>query len=181
MAIHLTIESRFHPSGRYHVGSLLEAILPKTIVDSARSDRRNAYDLKQRWDNALKLLISLCWQVHFDEETYPAWLQPGSSTRKPNGYLDKLLVAKITILQPDPIPALLTSKTEPKRINPAKPTAPLTTTQVRKARETKGWNQRKLAGWLGISQSLIAQIERGQRSISPDIEAKLRELLNIQD
>jgi transcriptional regulator with XRE-family HTH domain len=75
---------------------------------------------------------------------------------------------------------LVASKAEPQQLKPALP-KPITSANLRKARENKGWNQRKLAGWLGVSQSLIAQIERGQRTISLEIEAKLLKLLEIPD
>ena len=182
LAIHVTIESRFHTSGEYRVLTLLEAILPKREIDSARSARRKAYNLKQNWDNALQLLITLAWQIQFDPETYPEILQPENKERNPKGYLDQWLAAKLFILQPEPIPVLVASKTKPQQLKPALPKPiPITSADLRKAREDKGWNQRKLAGWLGVSQSLIAQIERGQRTISPEIEAKLLKLLEIQD
>ncbi|MEG3958844.1 helix-turn-helix transcriptional regulator [Microcoleus sp. herbarium2] len=182
LAIHVTIESRFHTSGEYRVLTLLEAILPKREIDSARSARRKAYNLKQNWDDALQLLITLAWQIQFDPETYPERLQPENKERNPKGYLDQWLAAKLFILQPEPIPVLVASKAEPQQLKPALPKPiPITSADLRKAREDKGWNQRKLAGWLGVSQSLIAQIERGQRTISPEIEAKLLKLLEIQD
>ncbi|MCC3417606.1 MAG: helix-turn-helix transcriptional regulator [Microcoleus sp. PH2017_29_MFU_D_A] len=182
LAIHVTIESRFHTSGEYRVLTLLNTILPSVEIDLARSAHRKAYKLKQKWDSALKLLMTLGWQIEFDPETYPEKLQPENKERNPKGYLDRWLVAKIIILQPEPIPVLLASKVEPQQLKPALPKpVPITGASVRKAREGKGWNQRKLAGWLGVSQSLIAQIELAQRTVSPELEAKLLTLLDIPD
>lgn len=182
LAIHVTIESRFHTSGEYRVLTLLNTILPSAEIDLARSDHRKAYKLKQKWDSALKLLTTLGWQIEFDPETYPEKLQPENKERNPKGYVDRWLAAKIIILQPEPIPVLLASKVEPQQLKPALPKpVPITGASVRKAREGKGWNQRKLAGWLGVSQSLIAQIELGQRTVSPELEAKLLTLLDIPD
>lgn len=182
LAIHVTIESRFHASGEYRVLTLLKAILPSPQIDSARSDNRKAYKLKQSWDSALKLLMNLEWQIEFDPETYPDKLQPENKERNPKGYLECWLAAKITILQPEPIPLLISKKTQPKQLKraSAKPLS-IAGASVRKAREGKGWTQRKLAGWLGVSQSLIAQIERGQRTVSPEIETKLLALLDIAE
>ena len=56
LAIHLTMDSRVHLSGKYRVETLLKHLLPHAKIDKARSDTRRGYDLKQRWDNALKLL-----------------------------------------------------------------------------------------------------------------------------
>lgn len=188
LAIHLTMDSRIHATGKYRVATLLEAMLPHTVIDAARSDKRKAYDLKQRWDNALKLLLQLGWQIHFDE-SYPEWLQPGNNAPKPEDWrkikiIDRLLQAKLIINPPEPIPELLTAKVEPKpktqKLQPAA-TTKLTGNQIRKAREAKGWSQRKLAGWLGVSDVLVGYWEKGKRTPSPDMEAKLRELLPIQD
>ncbi len=188
LAIHLTMDSRIHATGKYRVATLLEAMLPHTVIDAARSDKRKAYDLKQRWDNALKLLLQLGWQIQFDE-SYPEWLQPGNNAPKPEDWrkikiIERLLQAKLTINPPEPIPKLLAAKVEPKpkaqKLQPATATR-LTGDQIRKARVAKGWSQRKLAGWMGVSDVLVGYWEKGKRTPSPDMEAQLRELLPIQD
>lgn len=180
MAIHLTMDSRIHPSGKYQVRLLLGTILPKAIVDNARRDSRRAFDLKKRWDNALLLLRQLDWSVEFDE-SYPELIRPGHKGRNPKGYLETLLTAGITIRPKAPIPELIGTKTEPKRIQPkSKPALTLTADQIRQAREAKDWNQRKLAGWMGVSQSLINHWEKGKRTPNPDQEARLRLVLNIE-
>ena len=188
LAIHLAMDSRIHVSGKYRVETLLSNLLPHTIIDTARSDKRKGYDLKQRWDNALKLLLNLKWQILFDE-SYPKWLQPGSKEKKPNDagkmkIIEWLLQAKITIKPPEPIPELLSAKVKPKqkaqkRIQAI--TTRLTSDQIRKARNAKGWSQRKLAGWLGVTQTLVGYWEKGKRTPSEEMEIKLRQLLEIAD
>lgn len=190
LAIHLAMDSRIHTSGKYRVETLLKHLLPHTVIDTARSDKRKGYDLKQRWDNALKLLMNLRWQIQFDE-SYPEWLQPGSKVKKPNGarkmkIIEWLLQAKITIHPPEPIPDLLATKVKPKpkaknqkRVSAAR--TRLTSDQIRKGRNAKGWSQRKLAGWLGVSDVLIGYWEKGKRTPSEEMEKKLRELLQIED
>lgn len=188
LAIYLTLDSRVRLEGNYRVRELLEITLPKSVIDKARLDCRKAYDLKQRWDNAMKLLIELGWQIVFDPETYPEWLRPEAKDKKPKGYLDKLLDAKLTIKPPAPIPELLASKVKPKvepkqskaKLKPA-PSTGLTSSQVREARIAKGWTQAKLAGVLGVSQKLISLIERGERTVNPELNPKIRKLLDIQD
>lgn len=188
LAIHLTLDSRVHTTGKYRVATLLDAMLPHTVIDAARSDRRKGYDLKQRWDNALKLLLLLRWQIQFDE-SYPEWLQPGSQAPKPDDWrkikiIERLLAAKLIINPPEPIPELLKAKVEPKpkaqKQKPATATK-LTGDQIRKARETKGWSQRKLAGWLGVSDVLVGYWEKGKRTPSSEMEFKLRKILQILD
>ena len=190
LAIHLAMDSRIHVSGKYRVETLLKHLLPHTVIDTARSDKRKGYDLKQRWDNALKLLKKLKWQIQF-HESYPEWLQPGSKFKKPSEarkmkIIEWLLQAKITIKPPEPIPELLATKVKPipkaqkqKRISEV--TTRLTSDQIRKARNAKGWSQRKLAGWLGITQTLVGYWEKGKRTPSEEMEKKMRQLLEISD
>ncbi len=150
LAIHLAMESRVHLSGKYRVETLLKHLLPHTDIDTARSDKRKGYDLKQRWDNALKLLMNLRWQIQFDE-SYPSWLQPGSKAKKPNEarkmkIIEWLLQAKITIHPPQPIPELLANKVQPKlKTSKQKKTTTaktgITCDQIRKGRNAKGWTK----------------------------------------
>jgi DNA-binding transcriptional regulator YiaG len=190
LAIHLTMESRIHRSGEYRVKTLLEAppVLTTNTLDSCRKNKHKAYELKRRWDSALKLLMNLGWQVEFDE-SYPGWLKPGSKQKKPFGWrefkiLDWLLNAKITIKPPAPIPELLVAKLEQKKLQ-SKPqltsSIGLTAERIRLAREAKGWTQRQLAGWMGVTQTLIGYWEKGKRTPSGDKEAKLKQLLEIAD
>ncbi|NJO62466.1 MAG: helix-turn-helix transcriptional regulator, partial [Richelia sp. RM2_1_2] len=190
LAIHLTMASRIKMQDKnqyeHKVGSLLEAVELEARIDAARQEKREAYNLKQRWDSALTLLMSMNWRVIFDDTTYPEWLRPNSKAKKPSDsrkekIIDRLWKAKITIMPPDPIPTLLTRKAEPSKLKSAKCTksTPLTATQVRTAREVKGWNQRELANLLGVSQKLVSMIERGERTITPKLETKLRKALEI--
>ena len=190
LAIHLTMESRIHTSGKYQVETLLKHLLPHAKIDKARSDTRRGYDLKQRWNNALKLLIKLEWQIQFDE-SYPEWLQPGSKLKKPADAqkmkkIEWLLQAKITIQPPEPIPELLAAKVKPKipsskQKKKITPVTGITSNQIRKGRNAKGWSQRKLAGTLGVSNALIGYWEKGKRTPSEEMEKKLRSLLQIED
>ena len=189
LAIHLAMDSRVHVSGKYRVETLLKHLLPHTKIDTARSDTRRGYDLKQRWDNALKLLQKLSWQIQFDE-SYPEWLQPGSKLKKPANarkmkIIEWLLQAKITIKPPQPIPELLAAKVKPKlpslKQKKITPVTGITSDQIRKGRNAKGWSQRKLAGWLGVTQTLVGYWEKGKRTPSEAMEIKLRQTLEIID
>lgn len=194
LAILLTMESRFRTSGTYEVKNLLEALLPQTVIDEARCNRDKAYKLANRWNHALAALMELsqAFQVEFDPKTYPEELRPSSTARKPRGYFEQLLAAKITIHPPAPIPGLLTTKTKPEptqpKLKPARRTtssptsqrAKLTGDQIRNARNAKSWSQATLAGWLGVSQRYVSMIERGDRIPTPEQESNIRQLLSIQ-
>ena len=193
LAIHLTMISRIKLQNKnqyeHKVGSLLESVELEVRIDTARQGFREAYNLKQRWDSALSLLMSMNWRVIFDNTTYPKWLRPNSKAKKPSNWrkekiIDRLWKAKLTIMPPEPIPALLARKTKPRlQLKPVAPSksAPLSAVQVRTAREIKGWSQRELAAWLGVSQKLVSMIERGERTITPKLENKLRKVLEIPD
>lgn len=191
LAIHITLESRYHTSGVYKVNTLLRNILlgAETKLKEAREDRLKAQRLKHQWKNALKLLENLGWQIIYDSETYPDYLQHLSRQKCPNGYFDKLLGATITILPPAPIPALISkiekNKPHPTRVKKqplaqckAKSTS-LTSQDIRKARKAKKWNQKQLAEFMGISQQLISLIERGSHTPTEKQEKDLRKLLEI--
>jgi DNA-binding transcriptional regulator YiaG len=196
LAIHLTVESRIHQSGDYRVRTLLESVLVgyEDKIIQAQHDRDKARDLTNQWNDALKTLIKLGWSLQFGDN-YPETLRPDSQVRKPKGYLNALLESKFTIHPPDPIPELLSKvqssrtarRTLPKpRLAPQKPTAVLpskpqllTGEQVRSARKSQKWSQSKLAELLNVSQQLISHIESGRRESTPEIEARLRELLNL--
>jgi DNA-binding transcriptional regulator YiaG len=194
LGLHLTIESRFHTSGTYKVQTLLEALLPQTTINEARQDRDKARKLTNRWNHALEVLSELkrAFLIEFDPVTYPEELRPNSQARKPRGYFEQLLAAKITIHPPAPIPGLLAAKTDPllikPKLNPATQTVnssattstDLTGEQIRSARQAKGWSQTKLAGLLGVSQRYISMFERDERIPNPKQVALLRKLLNIQ-
>jgi DNA-binding transcriptional regulator YiaG len=193
LGLHLTFESRFHTSGTYRVLTLLEALLPQTVIKAAREDRDKAFKLTKRWNHALEVLLGLkkAFQIEFDPETYPEVLQPGSKAKKSQGYFEQLLAAKITIHPPAPIPELLAAKTKFKSIQPKFNLAnkavsssksikgELTGAEIQNARKAKGWSQLKVAGWLGVTQAFISQLERGNRTLSGEMEGKLRTLLGM--
>lgn len=195
LGLHLTVESRFHTSGTYQVQSLLEAVLPTTVIKEAKENRDKAYKLTNRWNHALEVLMGLkrAFQIEFDAETYPKELRPGSNVRKPKGYFERLLAAQITIHPPAPIPELLEPKTVPYLLLPKSEltnqevsstlsnSTEITGEQVRTFRREKGWSQVKLAGWLGVTQSFISHFEKGDRPLSKEIEVKMKRLLDAKD
>ncbi len=193
LGLHLTVESRFHISGTYKVQTLLEALLPKTIINEALENSDKARKLTNRWNHALIVLseLSRAFQIEFDPVSYPEELRPGSKARKPRSYFEQLLAAKITIHPPAPIPELLAAKTQPKLVkskidpspkNTKEPLAQnteLTGTQIKDARKVQGWSQGQLAGFLGVSQNLVSLIERDKRAVSKKLRRKIGKLLEI--
>jgi DNA-binding transcriptional regulator YiaG len=177
LAIHLTMVSRIKMWDKnqyeHKVGSLLEAVELESRISAAHQEKREAYNLKQRWDNSLTLLISMGWRVIFDDTTYPEWLRPNSQAEKPSEWkkekiIDRLWKAKLTIKPPDPIPALLAAKTEPlqpKLIARTKSEPILTGADIRKQREAKGVTQTALAEWAGKTKAWLCMVEKGKRKL----------------
>ncbi len=190
LAIQLTLDARVrvrnHSPYDYRVISLLEEVMAKTQINSALQDKHKARDLKNRWNSALKLLMSLGWQIEFDPETYPGWLQPDSREPKPQDWrkvkvIERLLHAKLTIKPPAPIPELLSRIKEPKKLKPAEPQPleEITGEQIRLGREQRGWSRKELGGFLDLSADYIGKLERGDRMITPDLEKQFRKLLRL--
>jgi DNA-binding transcriptional regulator YiaG len=189
LAIYLTLHSRVRLDGNYKVQELLEVALPVPEISLAREDYRKAYNLKQCWDSALRLLERLNWEIEFDEQSYPESLRPESNQKQSKGYFDKLLIAKICIRPPDPIPELLSVNiqsrtTRARRSQPQTKLKPSSCTEltgelIKSARTAKGWSQGKLAGFLNVSQNLVSLIERGERPINKKLEKKMRLLLEL--
>lgn len=190
LAIQLTLDSRIRVRNQnpydYRVLSLLEEVLPYTEIEKALQDKHKARDLKTRWNKALQMLMSLGWQIEFDPDTYPSWLQPNGTDEKPADWrkikvIDRLLQAKLTIRPPDPIPSLLARVREPKKpkVLEAAPPQELTGEQIRQGRENRDWSRKELGGFLGLSADYIGKLERGDRVITPELDAKLRRLLHL--
>jgi DNA-binding XRE family transcriptional regulator len=193
LGLHLTVESRFHTSGTYKVQTLLEALLPRTAIDEALENKDKTRKITNRWNHALEVLSELkrAFQIEFDPATYPEELRPSSKIRKPRGYFEQLLAAKITIHPPAPVPELLATKIQPRQVKPKSNSSPknvqrptvqtitITGTQIKNARQVKGWSQGQLAGFLGVSQNLVSLIERDKRSINKKLRTKISKLLEI--
>jgi DNA-binding XRE family transcriptional regulator len=197
LAIHLTLDVRIRARDRnpheYKVRSLLEAVLPGATLLEARQSSEKARSLFSRWNRALKLLADLGWQPAeakpqqenepvFYLKPYPEWLIASMKLKKPRGWVEEWLEQKLVIKPPDPIPgrmaSLTGSKTARKQLK-AESATPLTGELIKAARKQKGWTQTKLAGVLAVHQSLIAKIESGDRPISTQMEASLRQALGI--
>lgn len=197
LAIHLTLDSHSEQILEYRVRELLEIAIPKSKIELAFKNRDRKYKLKQQWDRAIAKLIELGWEIEFDAETYPKEIQPGSDVRSQYGYIERLLNAKIYIksMFPQrvdvnyPLPSLLMPELPPPISS--QPTFKSTPVQVpvvmkdipsfsvRAARTAKKLTQRELAVAVGVSQSLIAQWERGARSIDDKHLIKLKQILDI--
>lgn len=192
LAIQLTLDARVrarneNPYG-YQVLHLLEEVMARTTINQAIEDKYKARDLRKRWDKALSLLSELGWEIEYDPETYPEWIRPKSKASKPADWrkvklVERLLQAKLNIKPPHPIPVLLTKLKEPKTPKtlaiPSVPTDVLTGEAIKEGRKKRGWSRKELGGFLGISADYVGKLERGDRTITDQLEDKLRKLLKL--
>jgi len=185
LALHLSLNNRCAKDAPCKVVNLLKSILPQDEFDNIRSNADHTYDFKQRWDKALSFLSGLGWVIIF-EDSYPVYLRPGNNNleQKPKGYLDTLLESGISIYQPETAQNLLTpTSVNLPREAPIKPKSAYrhsgkwNGSKVREFRKSNGWTQEKLASTLGISQTLLSMLEKGKRSIIPEYEEKLTQIL----
>ena len=187
LAVWLTIMSRIRET--FKVETLLRELEPKESLNKAHKDRNARYDLKRRWDAALLELHNLRWKIDFDPKTYPTEIQPDWALednkrkdkhhRLPRGYWQKLLSAKISIAQPEPIPQLIAAGIERPREKPRVQTARLTGDQVKESRRAKGWSQRDLAATIGKSAMWVSLIERERLKLQPKDQKLLCEVLQL--
>ena len=184
LAIHLSILSRIRANNKnpypYSVSTLLRAVEIGARLRDACQDKRKAYELRRRWDKALKMLMELGWQIEFDQD-YPEWLRPSNQAEKPEGWqsvngkrvklIDRLMAAHLFIKPPNIVQEKLLKinqrkKPLPKRL-PSVSRGRVTGEQIRKEREAKEVSQAALALWMAKTPAWLCQIEKGRRKLSP--------------
>jgi DNA-binding XRE family transcriptional regulator len=175
------------------VGTLLEAALDGTskrgggyynLAALRTGSGRDRGLVVNQWEDAILALMDLSWSLDFDPATYPEDLRPAwaledqeeeahrEKRRKPKGYWDKLMAAKVLVSPPPGIAGKYPSP-EKKRLPPA---SPITGAQVKAAREKAGLTQGQLAERLGISKSLMGMVEQGRRRSPELLERTSKEL-----
>ncbi|PSB58011.1 transcriptional regulator, partial [filamentous cyanobacterium CCP1] len=50
---------------------------------------------------------------------------------------------------------------------------------IKQGREAIGWSRKQLGGFLDLSADYIGKLERGDRLVTPELEAKIRKLLKL--
>jgi Helix-turn-helix len=194
LAIFLTIMSRIRRDGRYEVGTLLERLEPKELIETVQNSKQRRNTLITQWDNALLTLHELGWQIEFDAATYPECIRPewsltdGSEqlrTRPRNwlaAWLKAIVTIKPTILIQEKLGAvrsLTRQKSEPLALadDALERSRVITGPQLPAALEAKGWSKAQLAKTLGVDRSLITRWVKGERVIQPKHQNQIQALL----
>ena len=204
IALFLTIENRINTDCDYYVKTLLKLKYPEHILNQC--DKVKAKTIRTNWDSALARLNQLGYKIipfeNYENWLRPEWLQDNNYQPKHNrrrNILSQLLEVKVIIKQPEPIPfklAMVTqkkleytsptkslssiNKTSPKKLA-SKTSGIITPADIREARQKKGWTQRQLAEFLGVSHTLVGRMEKGERTITPKVKKKLQRLLKLKN
>ena len=197
LAIQLTLDARVRVHSQtpynYQVIALLKEVMPTPEIERALEDKYRARDLKNRWNRALTLLVSIGWQIEYDPASYPDWLQPNSDAPRPPDWrrikiIERLLQAHLIIRPPQPIPQLLTQVKAPPRLRASRPSGEkrrsppardITGDEVREGRRARDWSRKELGGFLGVSADYVGKLERGDRVITAPLQKRLRKLLAL--
>ena len=190
LAIFLTIMSRIRRDGRYEVGTLLERLEPRDLLQEIHGSKQRRNVLITQWDNALLKLHELGWQIEFDAETYPESIRPDWSMAdapetprtRPRKWLPIWLRA-IVIIKPTPlIQEKLGEVKQPSRrattamLEEERPKA-MTGDDLAHALQNKGWSNAQLARELGVNRSLVTRWIKGERTIKPAHRVQIQMLL----
>lgn len=187
LMVWLLFKSQLTQQHHLQVRTLMEVAYGTEKVTQARENHQQRKRLTNSWDDDLLALHEQGWTIQFDNESYPEEIQPSgfgrSDTRRPRGFFEQLLEAKIWIQLPQEwsTAQLEASQQETQAqvaLDPARPPA-MTPEELRSLRMGRGWSQRKLASVACISQGMISMMETGDRPISEDNEMTLRRVFDF--
>jgi hypothetical protein len=140
---------------------LIENLLgAKTKISEAKSDKYTRRNLTNLWDNTLKALERIGFKIHFDNKTYPEEFRPDFEGKKPRGYFDRLLEAKIK-LTPESLgkPESHQDVSEAEKI-PLTPEKVYRGEDLKKARLKANISPKQIAKYLECTQGKIYNAEK---------------------
>jgi DNA-binding transcriptional regulator YiaG len=198
LGLYLIQNRRSHPSGRYRIQTLLEAVMSMQEIDLIRQDKLKRSRFVKRFYVLLEDLTEVNFTIQFDPtfppELLPAWAiapptadSPTADTlpadpRMPDGFFDNWLQGVVIILAPAPIEGELASF-EANKLAPAKSAAKSTITVEAQTipdiaalpRELTGAMVRQLRQAAGLSQMDVAIALGMSQSWVRNIENKLQD------
>lgn len=194
-----------HKNGRYQIVTLLKRLGYEQEIESAKTDRVAASNLKRSFERATKTLGSFQYPYTFDyDPDVPQWVDADKKIKKPQGWFEIWLQLHGTLSQPEVLPKRKPSKTEtspqtPVEAKQAPPKANKNSKsvksnvqpssskpfgqRVREARLSKGESLRAMAKELNISPSRLSQIEndRYPHKLQPSLIAEILAYVGLED
>lgn len=140
---------------------LIENLLgAKTKISEAKLDKYTRRNLTKLWDNTLKALERIGFEINYDNNTYPEELRPNFEGKKPRGYFERLLEAKIK-LTPESLgkPQSDQDAIEAEKI-PITPVKSYRGEDLKKARLKANVSPKQIANYLKCSQGKIYNAEK---------------------
>jgi DNA-binding transcriptional regulator YiaG len=144
---------------------LIENLLgAKERINKAKKDKVTRQQLTKLWDKTLLALERIGYTVHFDERTYPENLRP-TSPRKPRGYFERLLEAKVK-LTPESLGKPESAReieANTKTIEVKPPAKTYSGKELKKTRVDKKITQAMIAKYLQCSKGTISKAENSRQ------------------
>ena len=144
-------------------------------IRKAENNSQFAYELKEQWNNALKMLEKAGFKLFYDDNSYPSCLRPDSEEKTHRGYFARLMKAKINITPPElnSRRIVITQPSEkPKKLPSVQKI--ITGSDIRKARLKADVKATDVAKYMKKSRAWLSQKETGKRSLT---DKEGRELL----
>jgi len=160
---------------------LIENLLgAKDRISKAKGDKRIRKKLTDLWDKTLLALERIGYTIHFDERTYPQELRP-NSPRKPRGYFERLLEAKIK-LQPEtlgkPQSEIEAKETEAIEVKSLPQNPTYSGQNLKEARLKANVTPKQLANYLKCSQGKIYNAEK-RENLSKQLFKEIMDAINF--
>ena len=181
------LQSREYGS-TYQIETLLKYLGYENEIETAKTERNAALNLKRSFDRGLKTLKGFEHPYGFIYNiNVPEWVLPHSKAKKPRQWFDRWLKCTGTLQQPD-ITSEDSEKTTSISVSKEPPQATVEVEidddnqdlslfgkRIRKARQDSGKSLRGLAKELNISSSRLSQIENGcyPHPVSSTLKSKL--------
>ncbi|MEB3292086.1 MAG: helix-turn-helix transcriptional regulator [Synechococcales bacterium] len=184
LMVWLLFQTQYSQRSPLNVQVLMEVAYGHNKVEEARQKSELRKKLASTWDDDLLTLHDRGWDIHFDPQTYPKEIQPfgfgRENSQRPRGFFDQLLAAQLWIKPKEEWrQSLLPEETLKTAAADLSLVQSMTGTQMKELRVARGWSQRKLSTLTGMSQGLISLIENEERSITPENEAVLRRVFDL--
>ena len=178
------------------VGGVLEKFIDSDRLQACANQGNEASqkrrDLVNEWITSLTTLESIGFQIKY-HAGYPDYLKPGWKGKRPRGYWDEFLAAKLRIEPREDTQAQIARvkarATKTRAVNPARQKAlpaakqatgpAIAAWELKEAMQTKGYTQKRLAGMMAVDQSEISRWCSGKRDIPDYLVPNLRRLLDL--
>jgi len=151
----------------------------KDRINKAKKNQPTRKKLTDLWDKTLLALERIGYIIHYDKRTYPEELRP-NSPRKPRGYFERLLEAKIK-LQPETLikpQSELEAEVEAIEVKPLPQAQTYSGKKLKEARLKANVTPKQMAKYLKCSQGKIYNAEK-RENLSKELFKQHMDAINF--